>query len=188
MSDLPQPENSSPVRVAVTHRVDLNKREPFEAKLKEVMAIAASYPGFLGTEIVHHDQGQYYEYNVFYRFDTLEHYTAWNDSKIKMGLLDQLHRYTVSSHKTFLTGLETWFSLGSDQAIVPPPKYKMALSTWVGVYLLLVLIFNLLGKPLGALPMMLRFFLVSLVVVLLMTYVVMPLITRLLAKWLYPRD
>lgn len=187
MTDAIKPNEAGPVRVAVTHLVDSQKRGPFEAKLKEVMGIAASYPGFLGTEIVKRDRGPRCEYNVFYRFDTLEHYTAWNDSKIKLGLLDQLHRFTVSSHKTFLTGLETWFSLGQDQAIVPPPKYKMALSTWAGVYLLLVLIFNLLGKPLGTLPMMLRFFIVSLVVVLLMTYLVMPLITRLLAKWLYPK-
>ena len=82
------------------------------------------------------------------------------------------------------TGLEFWFSLPELPAAHPSP-HKMALVLFVVVYVMLTLI-NLMLAPLtGDWPGPLRLLLTVLCQVLLMTYLVMPRVTRLLKDWLY---
>jgi len=152
------------------------------------MSAASSFSGYLGTEILQQNKEDWIEYNVFYRFDTLEHFHRWNDSPTRSKILSELHQKTLSSKKFLISGLETWFTLTSDQPLIAPPKYKMLITTWVGVYGLLLILFSSFGKYLIPLPMPLRFLLLSLAIVTLMTYFVMPFLTKVLAKWLYPED
>ena len=35
---------------------------------------------------------------------------------------------------SFVTGLESWFTLPSQPGLVPPPPYKMALLTWLTIF------------------------------------------------------
>ena len=71
--------------------------------------------------------------------------------------------------------------------IVPPPRYKMATLTWVAIFPLVNIINLLLESTLNSLPPLLRSLIITAILVPLMTYVVMPRITRLFAWWLYPR-
>lgn len=43
----------------------------------------------------------------------------------------------MAQHTTLLKvlcGLETWFTLSPGEAIVPPPRYKMAIVTWIAMF------------------------------------------------------
>jgi antibiotic biosynthesis monooxygenase (ABM) superfamily enzyme len=40
---------------------------------------------------------------------------------------------------SFVTGLETWFTLPGAPGAVPPPPYKMALLTWITIFPLMCL-------------------------------------------------
>jgi antibiotic biosynthesis monooxygenase (ABM) superfamily enzyme len=66
----------------------------------------------------------------------------------------------------------------------------MAIVTWLAVFPLITMIFVIFGPLLNQLPTLLRTLLRTLVLtavmVTLMTYVIMPRLTRLLALWLYP--
>jgi len=179
-------QKPSQVCVVVTHVVAGPHRAVFEKKLQKLMAAASGFAGYQGSEIVQREKGGSLEYNVFYRFDTFENYCRWNDSELRAGLVEDLHRDTLSSKKHSLTGLETWFSLQADEPLIAPPKYKMAITTWVGVYSLLVILFVFFGKPLLSLSLYLRFLVISIFIVTGMTYFVMPLLTKILAPWLYP--
>jgi uncharacterized protein len=86
-----------------------------------------------------------------------------------------------------LTGLEAWFTLPSQSPIKPPPRYKMAILSWVAVYALLSLLGFSFAPLLAALPAFIRTFIISVIMVLLMTYFVMPWMTRLTKTWLYPK-
>ena len=85
----------------------------------------------------------------------------------------------------FLTGLESWFTLPT-QPGAPPPRYKMAVLTWVTIFPLITLVVVVSAPLMGSLPLVLRLGVTTLVTVSLMTWVVMPRVTRLLRGWLYP--
>jgi uncharacterized protein len=86
-----------------------------------------------------------------------------------------------------MTGLETWFAVSNSatlRPIVPPSRYKMALITWLAIFPLIVVINLLFGNILAQLPMLLRSLILSATLVLLMTYIVMPRMTRLFTHYL----
>jgi len=88
-----------------------------------------------------------------------------------------------------LTGLETWFKLpgANVPTMKPPPRWKMWLVSLMAVYPL-VLAFQALVVPrVAGLPLPLRALMFPLVLLTLMTFVVMPVVTRLLRRWLGPR-
>jgi uncharacterized protein len=102
--------------------------------------------------------------------------------------LERAKRLTVGERKwQTLTGLETWFTLSTQQAIVPPPRYKMLVVTCLAAFPTINLI-NFVLQPLTPLPSLLRVFLGMVLLLSLMTYVIMPRITKLFAGWLYPNS
>lgn len=67
----------------------------------------------------------------------------------------------------------------------PPKKWKMAILIWIAIYPTITLIFVFFGKDLMTIhPLPLRTFLLTLVVVPLMTFVLIPLLQKLLGNWL----
>jgi antibiotic biosynthesis monooxygenase (ABM) superfamily enzyme len=85
----------------------------------------------------------------------------------------------------FVTGLESWFTLPGHGA-TPPPPYKMALLTWITIFPLITGVVVVSGPLLKGLPLVLRLAITTAVTVPLMTWLVMPRVTRLLRGWLYP--
>jgi len=89
-----------------------------------------------------------------------------------------------------LTGLETWFKLPGSKVptMKPPPRWKMWLVSMVAVYPL-VLAFQVLVVPrMAGLPLPVRALAFPVVLLTLMTFVVMPVVTRVLRRWLGPRQ
>ena len=87
-----------------------------------------------------------------------------------------------------LTGLETWFTLPDKAPMKPPPRHKMALVTLLAVYPIVNLLNAFVIPHLTALHPMIRALVVCIAIVVLMTYMVMPLLTRLLFRWLYTQE
>jgi antibiotic biosynthesis monooxygenase (ABM) superfamily enzyme len=85
-----------------------------------------------------------------------------------------------------VTGLESWFTLPGQPGLVPPPPYKMALLTWITIFPLITAIVAITGPTLKDLPLAVRLGITTALTVPLMTWVVMPRVTRLLHRWLYP--
>ena len=67
---------------------------------------------------------------------------------------------------------------------VPPPRHKMALLTWAGAWTMITLILWALGPAMAPLPLPLRTLAISVLMVLALTWVVIPNLTRLFAGWL----
>ena len=86
-----------------------------------------------------------------------------------------------------LTGLETWFTLPSREGDPPPPRYRMAIVTWIAGFPLATVVFMLLNPLLDVASVVLRTLVFTMVMVSLMTYVVLPRMTRLFSFWLYPK-
>ena len=82
------------------------------------------------------------------------------------------------------------------RAVVPPPKWKMALLIILAIYPLLLIVLPLMGTvfdvPYLGVPItigsefVVRTFVTAVILVTLMTWVAMPFLTKLFRGWLYP--
>ena len=67
-----------------------------------------------------------------------------------------------------------------------PPRYKLALLTWAGAYALITLILALLGPMMASWPLALRTLVLSVTMVVALTWFVMPRLTSIFRVWLSP--
>ena len=65
-----------------------------------------------------------------------------------------------------------------------PPRYKLALLTWAGAYTVVTLLLALLGPAIATWPLVLRTLVLSVTMVVALTWLVMPRLTRLCHSWL----
>ena len=183
-----RPAADDPVTVLYSRRVKPGREADFEAWARGIVAAARQFPGHLGASVL--DAPGSREYHILFTFADRRSLRAWLDSDerrrwlVRVGELLEADRGLQQ-----LTGLETWFKLpGSNvPTMTPPPRWKMWLVSLVAVYPL-VLAFQVLIVPrMARLPLPLRALVFPLVLLTLMTFVVMPMVTRALRRWLGPR-
>ncbi|MDJ0742042.1 MAG: hypothetical protein QNJ32_01635 [Xenococcaceae cyanobacterium MO_167.B27] len=75
-------------------------------------------------------------------------------------------------------------SLNRFSANKRPPRYKLFLLTWLGIYPLITTILHFLGEFLALLPLPIRTLVLTGTLVYLMTYWVMPMLMKLFRDWL----
>jgi uncharacterized protein len=68
-----------------------------------------------------------------------------------------------------------------------PPRYRLALLTWAGAYTVITLLLPLVGPAIAPWPPVLRTFVPSVTMVVALTWLIMPRLTRLFAGWLNAR-
>lgn len=177
-----------PVTAVASRRVKPGREAEFEEWVAGITAAAAGFPGYLGSNIFRPSGPDDDEYQIVFGFDHASNLERWQNSEERgrwneraRGLLHEEPRVRI------LTGLETWFTLPSRDGQPPPPRYKMAVVTWIAVFPLATIVFMLLDPLLGGSPAVLRTLVFTVLMVSLMTYVVMPRVTRLFSFWLYPK-
>jgi antibiotic biosynthesis monooxygenase (ABM) superfamily enzyme len=177
-----------PVTAVASRRVKPGREEEFEEWVSGITATAAEFPGYLGSNIFRPSSPDDNEYQIVFKFDHASDLERWQNSEERrrwnMWGRDMLHE---KPRIRVLTGLETWFTLPSKESDPPPPRYKMAMITWLAVFPLATVMFMLLNPLLGGSSVVLRTLVFTVVMVTLMTYVVMPRMTRLFSFWLYPK-
>lgn len=177
----------APITTTVTRQVKPGHEPFYERFLEGIIAAASRYPGHLGVEVFRPVSASAGEYRVVYRFDTREHLRAWLDSEEHAAWLERAEPHVIGPMQTqFRTGLEAWFTLPGQPAARPPPPYKMALVTWITIFPLITLVVVVLGPLLGGLALVPSLAITTAVTVPIMTWLAMPLVTRLLHRWLYP--
>jgi antibiotic biosynthesis monooxygenase (ABM) superfamily enzyme len=73
---------------------------------------------------------------------------------------------------------------GAQKPGAAPPRYKLALLSWAGAYAVITLILAVLGPVMAPWPLPLRTLLLSVLMVVVMTWLVMPTLTRFARGWL----
>jgi uncharacterized protein len=183
----PPDAGNVPVTTTMTRRVRPGHEALYEQILEGIISSASQFPGHLGVEVFRPRSGTAGEYRTIYRFDSSEHLRAWLDSDERAAWLDRAEPHVVGPMRTsFVTGLESWFTLPAQPGAPPPPPYKMALLTWLTIFPLITAIVAITGPLLKDLPLAGRLAITTALTVPIMTWVVMPRVTRLLRGWLYP--
>jgi hypothetical protein len=181
------PGDDPPVTAVASRRVKEGREEEFEEWVSGLLAAANEFPGYLGSEVLRPAEPDDDEYRIVFRFDHASNLERWESSQERRRLLGEVRPLLHEDEKVqVLTGLETWFTLSSKPGEPAPPRYKMAVVTWLAVFPLITAIFVVFRPVLSQLPFLLRTLVLTLVMVTLMTYVVMPRMTRLFSFWLYP--
>jgi uncharacterized protein len=174
----------------ITQRIDPGCERAYEELLKGIHREVQRFGGFLSREVIKSVRGHQLEYSFILHFDSDSNLNRWERSPERQKWLSRMSKLTAhSTPLQVLTGLETWFTLSTDQAIVPPFRYKMAVVTWLAIFPLITFLSYGMGAVLTAagldLPVIGRTFIATALAVPLMTYVLMPRMTRLFASWLY---
>ena len=122
------------------------------------------------------------EYGILRTFDSREACDAFYASE-RFAEFQQSVAHLVEGDgvRRELTGLEAFFrGFGA-----PPPRWKMAVVTWIGVYPTVLFWTWALATPLAGAPYLLKAAVTITLAVVTLTWGVMPLLTRLLARWIH---
>jgi uncharacterized protein len=183
--------SQQPITVLVSRSPRTSNQKQFEQALSDTINAALKFPGHLGVTVLKPQRGESNDYQIIVKFASEADYQRWCQSHEAARWFKILNRLEGKPpNLEIMTGLETWFAVNSSatpRPMIPPPRYKMAIVTWIAIFVLIVIINLLLGGFLASLPMLLRSFFLTVVLVALMTYVVMPRMTRLFSWWLYPK-
>ena len=183
----PSPGDDPPATAMASRRVKRGREQEFEEWVSGILAAVKTFPGYLGAEVLRPSDPDDNEYKIIVQFDHASNLHTWETSKERQRWLRKSRPLLDEEEKfQFLTGLETWFTLPSKPGEPAPPRYKMAIVTWLGVFPIITVIYALFGHWMSLLPTPARTLVFSVVMITLMTYVIMPRATRLLSFWLCP--
>ena len=121
---------------------------------------------------------------VINRFSDKASLDAWENSEVAFSLIDEINKYSTLQR---VTGLETWFNLPNLKTISAPPKWKMAIVSFIAAFSISSVGHYILSIYLGQRPL-LTDILMTIILVIGLTYFAMPLLSRLLRRWLYPNN
>ena len=174
------------VTVVVTRKVKHGHESDYEDWLRRLLEEAKSMKGYLGATIQKPAPGST-EYTSVFRFDTVDNLRKFEESELRSRYLREVIDYVDADAiwKKF-TGLEFWFSPPRGAVIPQPSRFRMALVMIAVIFGLVLSIGQLVGIVVAEVPSYIRLFITISIEIFLMTYVLMPRITKLLAKWIYP--
>lgn len=195
-----------PITVAIERRIDPSRNLEATSWMQAGTDLASGFAGFLGSGWVRAGEGSDLWY-MLYRFRDIPTLEAWEDSPQRSWWLDSGRAFAREVRVERRTGIEGWFdapfatdvesrhpefssspATGAVQQPVPPapPRWKQAVTIWLGFFPTNLLASWLLGFVPGFMewPLIGRVLLATLLLTPVMTYAVLPWVTRMLRPWL----
>jgi antibiotic biosynthesis monooxygenase (ABM) superfamily enzyme len=185
---------SAPVTVSITRHLDPGREHEMVSWIQAGIALAERFPGFLGAGWVRPETDSE-TWHMLYRFHDTESLSTWEVSHERQWWRDSAGGLgVVESRMERRTGIEGWFDDPTtrdvrDLRIAPtaPPRYKQAVVIWLAFFPLSLLVAWLFGEVAPDLPLVERALASTLLMTPVMTYVVLPRMTRALGWWLQGR-
>lgn len=180
-------EVAQALTVVVRRVVKPGHEAVFEATMREFIADAMTFPGSCEFHVVRPSAPAAREYTVFHRFVDAQARRAFVASPAYGDWMARLRSLTESEPRIEeFGGLAGWFTLPGRRPAGPPPRYKMAMVTFFGVYPLTALLPGLFGGLLPGWHPLVTNVVTTGTIVALLTWLVMPGLTRVFAAWLFP--
>lgn len=171
-----------PIHVAITRRVKPGCEPAFEESLRTFFQESLDHPGVLGVHLISPPPGsKSSEYGVLRTFSNEHERDAFYHSDLFERWQTHVAQLT-EGERTYreLHGLEAWFRTPG-----APARWKMALLTWLGVWPTSLLVATFLGPRLLNLPAVVSSAVIAAVIVVCLTWIVMPALVKLLHSWLH---
>jgi uncharacterized protein len=176
------PSASMPAKVVIERRVRAGADVAFAQWAERFTASASRARGYEGASVLSASTSARF---ILLRFATPDDLRTWQGSFEHAFLMREAAASSEPGGMSQLqSGLETWFTLPDmPTPSLPPPKWKMALLTWLCL-LPMVIALGYAFEPLN-LPRLVGTALSTAIPVSMLTWVVMPRLTRALYRWLY---
>ena len=179
--------DTQPVTAVISQRVRRNREADYEEWIQSISAVAKTFPGHRGVSVIRPEAGICSEYVTVLKFDCYTNLKRWLDSDERRAWTEKARPLVVNTAKIqVLTGFETWFTVPNLNSQPAPPRYKMSLLSTIAVFSVANLLHPRMQPLLAFLPDLLSSLVTTYVGVLLLTYIVMPRLTKLFFRWLYP--
>ncbi|MGA9152174.1 MAG: antibiotic biosynthesis monooxygenase [Candidatus Nitrosopolaris sp.] len=177
-------QSSKEFTEVISRNIRAGHERDYDDWLRRFMISERQFPGYLGTTVIAPGDNVSSVRYIINRFANQASLDAWENSEESLKLLEEVSKYSTSQR---ITGMETWCSLSNLKTIGAPPRWKMAIVSFIGVYSISLLAQYILGLYLGQSPLLTNI-LMTIILVVGLTYFAMPLLSRLLRRWLYPRN
>ena len=187
------------VTTMVTRRIVPGREAEYAEGLREVAQTARGFDGHQGVTVLGPHGGPPTEFTAIFTLlapavdlfvaetvASLAHAGAVLDGAKAGGKPVWLSVTVDDEDVESLTGLEPWFTLPNRVVNRPPARWKMAVLTTLGVYPMLLVLGVVLNPVVGDWPMALRLGASLVLGIPLMTWFIMPGLSRIFFSWLYP--
>lgn len=171
------------IHVAITRRILPGKEQEFYRAARRFMGESFTHDAVSGAGIVSFPENGSNEVGILRSFATEAEKEAFYSSEMYRKWEDYVATLTEGPPKLRqLSGLEAWFR----EPGLPPPRWKMALLTLAAVWPVNMILTHSLGLLIAPLPQPLRILIMSGTLISLLTWGVMPLLTKAFRPWLSP--
>ncbi|MFI8976555.1 antibiotic biosynthesis monooxygenase [Nocardia asteroides] len=173
--------------VVVAHPVAAGREAEFVAWQDRMTEAERTFTGFRGSELHRPIPGVQDEWTIVYSFASAEHLDSWLASPQRKELLAQAPDFRDFEVHRIANPYGSWFpptGSGPDQG---PASWKTALSVLVGLYPTVVILTLAIDELWPSAPLWLSLLIGNILSVSLLTWVVMPVVTRALGFWMRPR-
>jgi len=182
----------------VTSRISPNRRDEYARLRNEMDSLVSKAPGFVSLETFPPSDGS----NIWVTnitFTTPEDLDQWMGSPERAKMRERLAELADDDVRTIPTGFGQWFSVNAT-AMVQTPAWKQAMTVLAVLFPMVSIVNITIGDAVGGgwtiegqpiykglgLPFPMVVFIGNTIGTILLTWVLMPLVTRLLAWWLDP--
>ena len=181
-----------PLTVSITRRVRPADELLMQAWVHAGTSMAERFDGFLGAGWVRSGDE---DWHMLYRFDSRAHLDAWERSSERMRWLRSAADLVEHRRTEYRTGIEGWFDEPETRTVQDPaqatrvtapapPRWKQATVIWMAFFPTSLALAYLLAPVGGDWPVVLRVLVSTLLATPWMTYLFLPFVTRLFARWL----
>lgn len=185
-TDAQSGEAAPPVTVLVARRIRPGCEDEFKKLLEELCELLEKCEGFQNLKAFEPSDSED-DYKVILSFDSTDSLQKWQNSAPRHDWLARVKPLEIAPPRShFITGLEGWFTLTQHEGMKAPPRWKMALVTWAAIFPTVCLINLVVLTPLESWPKIAQCVIGTMLTVPAMTWIVMPRVTRLFQKFLYP--
>ncbi len=186
-----QDKTLEPVTLVISKVVKPNKNDAYEVWAKGINKVIKRFDGFIGVDVIRPRDHSHNEYVVIIRFDNIDALNKWQASAICRSWLSNAQDLIETQSKYQKSDdLEFWFTLPDQNVDLAtpqnPPYYKKVVVGILSVYPLIMLSNIFVAPYTTELPYLLRVLVSVIVISSLMSYPMIPWISKLLGFWLYP--
>ncbi len=171
-----------PIHIAITRRVKPGCEADFQQALREFFQASFAHNGVHGASmLVPPPDSDSSEFGILRTFASDAERDAFYQSPMFKEWDERARKLTEGEPQyRQLHGLEAWF-----RSPTPPPRWKMAIVTLLGVYPTSLILGETVGRWTRGWPIAWRALMFAAPMVALLTWIVMPLATRALHRWLH---
>lgn len=169
-----------PIHVAITRKVLPGKETEFKNALRQFLGESFLHGGVHGAVMISSLPGaDEREIGILRTFKDENEKNAFYNSKQFRDWEAYASALTEEPVYRQLNGLEAWF-----RSATPPPRWKMAVATLCGVFPTSIFLFYTVTPLIRSFPVALRLLVIAALMVVILTWIVMPAVTKIMRPWL----